>query len=377
MTFLLFLSRHLKFFVFFLLIGTTLGVVFTQTLTPFSETTTIFTTITTSNNEDPRAAEQASTDFGETVTGWFRNPAFVQEIEKKSSQQGTLSAKKQERQNLLIIAKTKTAGTSKEFAQQALKKTQNEIKRINQSSSSQFTIINQGSSTATKTPSPLFAGIIGGIGGITLALFLAILFEFLGGRVSSLQQAEEILQTETLETIPRRWTDQDLSLLSLAIQKSKNLTILAGVETNIEIISISLAHKMSLSKNTIQLVDADLTKRDLQTFLGLSTRIKNLKGHTDFTGKERSFNQFLQNTLTENMLFLPAGSGDTYSFDVLTKISQKAQTILSTHIPENIDILRCTDAALFVVVRLGKTKEETLRRIHAAWEGEIHLVVIQ
>ena len=177
MTFLLFLSRHLKFFVFFLLIGTTLGVVFTQTLTPFSETTTIFTTITTSNNEDPRAAEQASTDFGETVTGWFRNPAFVQEIEKKSSQQGTLSAKKQERQNLLIIAKTKTAGTSKEFAQQALKKTQNEIKRINQSSSSQFTIINQGSSTATKTPSPLFAGIIGGIGGITLALFLAILFE--------------------------------------------------------------------------------------------------------------------------------------------------------------------------------------------------------
>lgn len=63
--------------------------------------------------------------------------------------------------------------------------------------------------------------------------------------VSSSEQAEEILSSKSIDTLSQNWEKNDYTLLSVAIQKMQPVVILAGLNFNIERLSVSLAQRQS------------------------------------------------------------------------------------------------------------------------------------
>ena len=109
--------------------------------------TTIFTTIANQSTSSSEENEQASTYFGETLMGWFRNPAFLEKIYNQADTEGDLSAHKQERQNLIIEIDAASELKNNKLAKSTLKTLELEINNFNQETENQFKLLNLGITT--------------------------------------------------------------------------------------------------------------------------------------------------------------------------------------------------------------------------------------
>ena len=381
MDFLQFLKRHLVLTLIIVLLFGGLGFVYGTKQQGTTAKTTLFITIATQNTADPEASEVAATYFGETIMGWFRNPVFTNSvIEGAKVQNASLSALKQERQNMLVEAQTSSAQDAKTLASEAFSKLKQEVSRYNKAAQSSFVIIDQGRSTRLSSTNTVVFPLAGLLLGFIIAISLLGLKEFSQNSISSRQEAEEILGIKTLDFLKKEWEKNDLTLLSVAIQKASPITILAGVGLSTDVLAVALAHKHSFFGEKIALVDGDLKERSLQNTLGLSNRMKNLKGHTDAMMNEDetiSTSLIIQNTLDDNLKFLPAGKGAKFLTQVFSNIAQEMKTLIHTTLPNNSEVLRLSNASLFLVVQIGKTKKRDLRRIKEVWNEDLRLIVVE
>jgi hypothetical protein len=342
---------------------------------------TMFLTVATQNSSNPEQAEVASTYFGETLVGWFRNPVFLASIkENNQSEIITISAYKQERQNIIIEIQTHSKSSAINIAENVFENIILELTRYNSVSNNDFVIVDQGRTIRESQTALLFYPLAGVLLGLFLSFFFFIIKEFFNNEISSIEDAEEILNTKTLDFLSKKFEKNDYTLLSTALQQGSQLIIIAGVSTNIEMLSIALSHNQGELGKNITLVDGDLHEKNLHNPLGVSSRIKNLKGHTDACIKDEKMideSLILQNTTHDNIKFVFAGKGSSFFTKVFINLSNNMQTIIHTHFPKNYSILQLDTALLMLVVEIGKTKARDLKRIRQLWNGKIELIIVE
>lgn len=374
-------KRYTFFIVFITFLSTAIGAYYASSKVSEKFVSTLFLTVATQDSLDPEQAEVASTYFGETIVGWFRNPVFLSSIKSNAESDFlSISAYKQERQNLLVELQSMNKEDITKLSESILNILEKEVMRYNNASGSSFVIVDQGRTLKASQGTFLLYPLAGLFLGLFLSIFLVILKEFLRDQVSSISEAEEILQTQTLDFLNKDFEKNDYTLLSTAIQKSGSLIILAGVAIETDLLAIALSHKQSFFGEQIALVDGDLYRRNLHQTLGLSSRMKNMKGHTDASskgGKVIASSIIIQNTHDDNIKLVPAGKGDKLLSQVFVNLAKKMKTLIHTELPQNIEVLRLEKALLILVVEIGKTKRRDLQRIRQLWGGELRLIIVE
>ncbi len=380
MNLLQFVKRYIVFIVIVAFICWAIGAWYWLNNNNTSVKTTMFLTLATENSNNPEQAEEAATRFGETVIGWFRNPVFVNNILEQTKTQVSLSASKQERQNILISIVSKNNDNTENVSKYIFKKLSNEIERYNIATKSIFVIIDQGKTTSIRKNNFIIYALAWVVLGFVLSLSMMALKEFSKNEVSSKEEVEKILGVKTLDILSREWENNDLTTLSLIIQKSRPIVILAGVDIDIELLSVAAAHKHILFWEKIALADGDLKNRSLQKTMKLETRIKNIKWHTDALLKKEivsNIELITQNTLHENLIFLPAGKWEFLIAKVFTSLAKKMKTLIHSVLPSNLEILQFEDASLILVIEIGKTNKMNLEKIRQIWKNDIHLIIAE
>jgi len=151
------------------ILTTILSVIFGIHFNKTSFGTTVFLSIGAKQSvtQSPFETVQAADHFSELVQGWFKNPALLNKIEDQSGSKPDLSARKQEKQNLVITYKTATEDQAKKVSQSMEQVLKAEITNYNLQNSSEFTLTSF-SATTKESPIPLIlfvlAGLIGGFG---------------------------------------------------------------------------------------------------------------------------------------------------------------------------------------------------------------------
>jgi len=110
----------------------------------------------------------ASDIFAETIIGWFKNPAFIDDIEKTSvSPLPTLHVRKESKQNVMIFFTTKNQSLNDKILQSTITRLQKSVNEYNKASGTQYTLTNVSSHTFTIPPNFMID--------ITIALLSSVL----------------------------------------------------------------------------------------------------------------------------------------------------------------------------------------------------------
>ncbi len=221
-----------------LTIGTTAGLVLYKNRSPFQST--IFVSIgnvqrSLQGNDSSFENVQAADHFSEAVQGWFKNPEFQKRIRIDGSSE--ISARKQEKQNLLLSYTSENDDLAKKTGEKAREELQKEIETYNANTASEFKTAIYSLNVEEKPLSlPLFL-IIGLFGGAILSSFAVYGYEYLFQKISSASQAEILAEKNMTEAIPSMKTgEQKLRFLATHLDRieSKNIQIIgAGVKTDV------------------------------------------------------------------------------------------------------------------------------------------------
>lgn len=325
--------------------------------------TVLFTSIVNQSPSSSESNEQASTYFGESIMGWFRNPSFLNKIFTQSNLQGSFSAHKQERQNLIIEIDSASQEDGKTLAKTTFEITEQEIQSFNKQANSNFKIINLGVSTY---PNPLrtsFIILASTILGLILISSLTLVLEIIQGKISIISQVKNIFPTTNIINFSTNDPNDSTYLSTLYINQSAPV-LLAGIDFDNSDITIKTALATSEINTDTILIDGDLKEKKLHMGLGLSEMMKNLKGLTDRIKKEEKLDKFIHKNLDNNLKFLAAGSGNKIILDDLAQELDSHKTILiHTNLPHNFPLLTLPEFSLILFIKLGKTKLKTLELI--------------
>lgn len=172
---------------------------------------TIFTTINTKENifysqtysqyEDVKSADH----FTETLQGWFKNPSFLEEINKdiyNDNKRGlSISAERQEKQNLIINFKYDDKSQLKNIESSIIKNLKNQIEKYNKNTNTEFqiAIYDTFSSEIKSKKIPLY--IFAFIASLLIGILIAYLYEFITEKTIDIKQIENIFGKEILVNI--------------------------------------------------------------------------------------------------------------------------------------------------------------------------------
>jgi len=335
-----------------------------------------FLTLAYQNDLDPEQNEVAATYFGETLVGWFRNPAFLAKLNANFPDLNlSWSAYKQERQNLVVDLVYSPAGNEKDLQKTLIQVLNQEIQNYNKLTNSKFLLIDQGFKSQ-EVPNQV-AKLLILIGILAFAIISAggAVWEKWKGLLVDKEQLTQILQAEIVEYLDSHWEKNNLTLLFLLMQRLHPLLILAGVDLATDLLAVALAHQNNAFGEKLVLVDGDLQARNLQKSLGIAEN-EEIKGHTDiFTKISEKLNlQDYCYNLNDNLDFVPAGKGKCFLLEVMKTLAEHQRTLVHTSLPQNLEILRL-EGALFLVVKIGVTKIKHLQEIRRAWTGKIYIVL--
>lgn len=391
MSFLLFLRRNIFTILIVSLIWAWCGFykIYLNNFELVTKTKLFLTIAVKSDNSSIQEIEEASTNFGQTLMWWFKNPTFLKEIIWETNNNwAKISAYKQERQNMTIEIISSSKITNDNLIKSAHTVLNKKISEYNSMSNVQYMTIDQWKVTNISYLKNIIYPIAWWILWFLIIIVILILYEIFKWAVSSIEQVEDILKIKALDIINSNWHNNDYTLISVAFQKNKPIVILAWVNIDTELLAVLIAQRQSFFWEKLALVDWDLQRRSLQHTLWLSSRLKNLKWYTDiktefdqktsmvYTGSERDL-IFLQNTLDENLKFVPAWSWNKFLTQIFTNIAKKMKTLIHTQLPENFEILRLQNADLVLVVKLWKTKISELQRIKEVWNEDIKVIIVK
>ena len=359
----------------------------------------LFTTVSVSDeNSSVSEKEKAATFFWETLIWWFQNPSFTNYILQKYNWKNSITAYKQERQNLVIEIKSSSEEWAQNIARDTYSFLNKKIAQLNKNAKSKYSLIDQWYVFQKSFDVKIIYAILF----FVLLWFFTTMFfvvrDYLKWVILSENDAKKILWWHLIDYISEDFTKNDYSIISVWIQKLKWLVILWWVWVDIEKFSIWLSQKHSFSGEDMVLIDWDLEKRWLHYEMGLSSRLQNLKWITNLNWenseikllenkksddekaekeKEKNHNLYLQNTLDENLKFIPAWTWNRVAYDVLDQLSDKVRILIHTHLPKNADMLRFKKWTLILLIKIWVTKIEDLQRIKEAWGWDIKYVIVK
>lgn len=199
----------------------------------------------------PTALEsvQAADQFTESVQGWFKNPSFIKNIENEIKKSVGISARKQEKQNLIITFRAPNEIEAQTISQIILSKLEKEIIKYNKKTNSNFQIALSSTTTQPIGFNMLVYILVGFAGGMILAIILAYLYENLAGFVTNEKEIKEIFKKEILEKLPSKIQDKKNSFLYAYLEKiNPQHIIIVGVNFSPQKINDILKKKITGKK---------------------------------------------------------------------------------------------------------------------------------
>ena len=177
---------------------------------------------------------QAADQFTETVQGWFKNPDFLQRIEKKSGFGSNISARKQEKQNLLVTFNTPIRLQAEKISEVIKNELIAELNTYNQRTSTAFQLAIY-TPNINEEPVNVFLFLLFGIlAGSALGIAISYGHEYLFQLASFSEQITDILQKNYLEKLRAQTSQKEqLELLLVGLKKhTSNTMMVAGVNIN-------------------------------------------------------------------------------------------------------------------------------------------------
>lgn len=164
--------------------------------------TTLFINIAAQHeagNPDGSAYEavEAADHFTEAVQGWMLNPGLIQRINENSGETVNISARKQEKQNLILTFSSLNTESAEKIAGAVQEELTKDITAYNQAAQSAFNIAVFDSRHEESSVRQIFFPILGIILGLFLGILLAYLFEILNNLAMFPSQIEEVTQKKT------------------------------------------------------------------------------------------------------------------------------------------------------------------------------------
>jgi capsular polysaccharide biosynthesis protein len=120
---------------------------------------------------------QAADAFSESVMGWFKNPGFTEKVSAESGIAASMSARKQEKQNLIVTYKTETSEQGAKISSAIESNLRSEISLYDSTTSNDFNIALFNSATAESKTPPTFFAVMGLVAGLILGYGLLALFD--------------------------------------------------------------------------------------------------------------------------------------------------------------------------------------------------------
>lgn len=142
---------------------------------------------------------QADDQFGDTIQGWFKNPVFTGAINDTAGFITDISATKQTRQNVIITYTTSSRDAGEKLSKIIGAALSAKINDYDQATNHKFNIAVFDADTEKTSSSLLLFAAIALLCGFIVSVVLAHGYEFVLGKISSVQQAAEILQTGPVE----------------------------------------------------------------------------------------------------------------------------------------------------------------------------------
>ncbi len=327
-------------------------------------------------NYNPQAAVDAADRFSETVQGWILNPNLTGRMQEAAKSSFSLSARKQEKQNLLLDLKLTEERDVTPIASAVVTILNEEIKTYNKMTNSTFKLaINSINPYAIKPNLKLNLSVALFLG-LFISILMAYLDEYFRGVVSFETQVSKILGVEVFGKISSPFLIDKEGLMGTYLNTLGNKIIIAGVGIDTAGLIIPLVQVMAKYGNAhLALIDFDLEKRSLHRF----TQIKgdNLLGVTDLSAKTFSVIGDYLHPISQGIKFLPAGQGTNFTMEVLDLLQNAVNKIvIHTSLPQNSEVLRLPVNDLVLLVKLGQTKEEDLRQIKMIFPGRINFLLI-
>lgn len=164
------------------ILSTGVGISVATTRNALTHEATLFLNIATKqgNNASTTFDDiQAADRFTETVQGWFKNPNLIHRIEESTGQPAHLSARKQEKQNLIITLPAINEEQARILASTTIEELRNDINQYNTETQSQYTLALTSVTIQEQENKTLIFAVVGFAFGLILALALAHLWQML------------------------------------------------------------------------------------------------------------------------------------------------------------------------------------------------------
>jgi capsular polysaccharide biosynthesis protein len=208
------IKRHLTGIVIIALVTTLAGALYYHLYSSDNPTAaTIFINIGSKEKTDAVNASsvydhlQAADAFTETIMGWFKNKDLLSRIETQAMAEASITAQKQEKQNLLITFRTKNEQTAKKLSMSIQENLLAEIGTYNKSTGSSFQVTIFSATYEQYTSRTLLIIIfLGIILGLSLGFILYFALETITGKIIYSWQPEQILEMKALENLPSKFT---------------------------------------------------------------------------------------------------------------------------------------------------------------------------
>lgn len=230
---------------------------------------TIFSSISvkedTNNNSLSTSYDdvQAADHFTETIQGWFKNPIFVNNI-KSEIQIDSLSAERQEKQNLFINYTINDPQRIDASVETVKKNLIAEIDKYNQTSGTDFQVALFSYESGITEAKTIYLVIFLLILGITTGIAYAYLYEYFQNKIQSEQQLENIfgrLVDEKLHKSVLNKTKLKYLPAYLQLQKPKKINIIAvgyKDQNTLNTLSEQINHKEVSTYNFPDIINEDI-----------------------------------------------------------------------------------------------------------------------
>jgi len=237
-----------------------------------------------SSYENLEAAEQ----IAESMQGWFKDPAFLDDLQAKSGYSYAVKAKTQEKNNIIVNFSAADTASSNIYQKELLSLLMQKISSYNQSSDLQINLASSAFNIATRAESlPLFlflAAVIGLFFGITLCY----LYEHWAGKLQSSGELSGIIRVKSvfefnnpanfrhgfhflLKHLNQNYKNEHLQILDLTDKKGTVLEVLSRHGSFREIKSYALPEELDkVNPELPAVIVAELGQTSTKDLCGLS-----------------------------------------------------------------------------------------------------------
>lgn len=122
---------------------------------------------------------QAADRFTETVQGWFKNPDLIHRIEEATGESAHLSARKQEKQNLIVTLPAMGENQATSLANTTIEQIRHDIDQYNTETNNQYTLALTSVTVQEQESKTVIFGMVGFIFGFIFALGFIHLWQVL------------------------------------------------------------------------------------------------------------------------------------------------------------------------------------------------------